>query len=103
MPRAAASKRHHAIERQLCRLLPLNLERSADLELKLTQESMENMIGLRREAASAAAIKLQNAGMICYGLKHIAAIDRPALDQRRFECNVVLKPECERFGPRTTR
>ena len=103
MAQAVACNRHHSLEQQLCRLLLLNLDRSVDSELSLTQESMANMIGVRREGVTEAAVRLQNAGVIRYGRGHIAVIDRPALERRSCECYFVVKSECERLGLQSTR
>ena len=94
---AVACNRHHSVEQQLCRLLLLNLDRSTNPELALTQESIANMIGVRREGITEAALRLQSTGVIRYVRGHIAAIDRPALERRSCECYAVVKSECERL------
>lgn len=50
MAQTAVCNRHHSIDQQLCRWLLLNLDRSASNELRITQESIANMPGVRRES-----------------------------------------------------
>jgi CRP-like cAMP-binding protein len=54
------------VEQQLCRWLLLSLDRLSTLELKMTQELIANMLGVRREGVTEAAGKLQRANVIRY-------------------------------------
>ena len=94
---AVACNRQHSIDQQLCRLLLLHLDRSTLRELALTQESIANRIGVRREGITEAALKLQHAGVIHYGRGRITVVDRPALERRTCECYAVVKLEGERL------
>jgi CRP-like cAMP-binding protein len=82
----AACNRHHSIDQQLCRRLLLGLDRSNSAELVMTQEAVSQMLGVRREGVTAAALKLQEAGVISYRRGHISVLDRPRLEQRACEC-----------------
>jgi CRP-like cAMP-binding protein len=82
----AACNRHHSIDQQLCRRLLLGLDRSESDELVMTQEAVSQMLGVRREGVTAAALKLQEAGVIRYRRGHISVLDRPRLEQRACEC-----------------
>ena len=55
MAQTAVCNRHHSIEQQLCRWLLLSLDRLSTLELKMTQELIANMLGVRREGVTEAA------------------------------------------------
>jgi CRP-like cAMP-binding protein len=69
----AACNRHHSIDQQLCRRLLLGLDRADSEELVMTQEAAAQMLGVRREGVTAAALKLQEAGVIRYRRGHISA------------------------------
>ena len=66
----------------------------------MTQELIANMLGVRREGVTEAALKLQTAGLIRYSRGHITVIDRPGLEKRTCECYMVVKKEYERLLPR---
>jgi len=55
MAQTAVCNRHHSLEQQLCRWLLLSLDRLPTKELVMTQQSIANMIGVRREGVTEAA------------------------------------------------
>lgn len=99
MAQTAVCNRHHSIEQQLCRWLLLSMDRLPTNELRMTQELIANMLGVRRSGVTEAALKLQNAGLIRYRHGHIEVLDRPGLEQRVCECYAVVKRECDRLLP----
>jgi hypothetical protein len=101
MAQTALCNRYHAIEQQLCRWLLLNMDRQASNELKLTQESIADMMGVRREAITVSAIKLQNAGLMDYQRGKIRILDRQGLEARACSCYQVVKSESDRLFPQT--
>lgn len=54
MFQTAACNRHHSIEQQLCRWLLLTSDRIPSGEFLMTQESVANMLGVRRESVTEA-------------------------------------------------
>src|ERR1700685_4285886 len=54
MSQTAVCKRHHSLDQQLCRWLLLSLDRLRANELAMTQESIANMLGVRREGVTEA-------------------------------------------------
>jgi Mn-dependent DtxR family transcriptional regulator len=60
------------------------------------------MLGVRREAVTEAAGKLQAAGLIHYWRGHITILDRAKLEQRVCECYAVVKREYDRLLPEIT-
>lgn len=99
MAQTAVCNRHHSLDQQLCRWLLLSVDRLPGNELEMTQELIANMLGVRREGVTEAAMKLQKAGLIKYARGHINLIDRPGLEQRVCECYAVVKKEYDRLLP----
>jgi CRP-like cAMP-binding protein len=99
MAQTAVCNRHHSVDQQLCRWLLLSLDRLPANELKMTQELIANMLGVRREGVTEAAGNLQNAGLIRYSRGRITVLDRDRLEQRVCECYAVVKKEFERLLP----
>jgi CRP-like cAMP-binding protein len=99
MAQTAVCNRHHSIDQQLCRWLLLSLDRLGSNELRMTQELIANMLGVRRPGVTEAAMKLQDAGLIRYSYGHIAVLDRPGLEARACECYGVVKREFDRLLP----
>ena len=99
MSQTAVCNRYHAVDQQLCRWLLLSLDRLASNELRMTQELIANMLGVRREGVTEAAGKLQAAGLIHYSRGKITVLDRPKLEQRVCECYGVVKKEFDRLLP----
>ena len=99
MSQTAVCNRHHSLDQQLCRWLLLSLDRLQGNELVMTQELIANMLGVRREGVTEAALKLQHAGLISYARGHIVVLDRPGLEKRTCECYAVVKNEYDRLLP----
>ena len=97
MAQTAVCNRHHTVEQQLCRWLLLSLDRLPSNELRMTQELIANMLGVRREGVTEAAGHLQEAGLIHYRRGHISVLDRPNLEKRVCECYAVVKRESDRL------
>jgi CRP-like cAMP-binding protein len=97
MTQTAVCNRHHSVDQQLCRWLLLMLDRLASHELRMTQELIANMLGVRREGVTEAAGKLQAQGLIEYRRRRIAVLDRPGLEARVCECYAVVKREYDRL------
>ncbi len=72
-------------------------------ELRMTQDLIANMLGVRRESVTEAAIELQTAGLIRYSRGHIMVLDRPGLELRVCECYRQVKLEEERLLVYTAR
>jgi len=97
MFQTAVCNRHHSLEQQLCRWLLLSLDRLPSNELKMTQELIANMLGVRREGVTEAAGKLQNLGIIRYSRGKITVLDRPKLEALSCECYAVVRKESDRL------
>ncbi|MEG2030196.1 MAG: Crp/Fnr family transcriptional regulator [Janthinobacterium sp.] len=97
MAQNAVGGRHSSIEQKLCRWLLDRLDRSPSNELKVTQELISIMLGVRRESITAAAGKLQDEGLIHYRRGNITVLDRLGLECYAGECYKVAKTEYDRL------
>lgn len=93
----AVCNRLHSIELQLCRWILTLLDRSSAHELALTQETIADLLGVRRESVTEAAGRLQDAGAIHYGRGHLDVLDRRRLEARVCECYAVVRREYDRL------
>ncbi len=96
MAQTAICNRHHSVDQQFCRWLLSSLDRLPSNKLKVTQELIANMLGVRREGVTAAAGKLQKLGIIEYVRGQITVLDRPRLEKLACECYAIVKTETDR-------
>ena len=97
MSQTAVCNRHHSLDQQLCRWLLLSLDRIDSSELKMTQQLIADMLGVRREGVTAAATKLQKSGAIKYSRGKITVLDRQGLEGCVCECYAVVNQEYDRL------
>ena len=97
MAQNAVGSRHSSIEQKLCRWLLDRLDRSTSNQLKVTQELISVMLGVRRESITAAAGKLQDDGLIQYRRGNITVLDRQGLEQHAGECYKAVKTGYQRL------
>lgn len=77
---------HSTLEQKLSRWLLERLDRSPSATLKVTQEHIAILLGVRRESITGAARKLHDEGLICCRRGVITVDDRAALERRAGEC-----------------
>jgi CRP-like cAMP-binding protein len=97
MAQAVICNRHHSLERQFSKWLLLAFDRVPGEELRLTQEAIANLLGVRREGISEIARRLQGAGALRCSRGRIRLLDRDALAGRSCECYSILHREYERL------
>ena len=96
---SAACNRLHHIEARLCRWLLMSSDGVDSDELRLTQDFLATMLGVRRSGVSEAASKLQGKGLIRYQRGHVQIVDRKSLETSACECYGVVSAEYNRlFG-----
>lgn len=93
----AVCNRFHTVNQQLCRRLLMSLDRLPSNELKMTQEMIANMIGVRREGITEAVGKLQKAGLIQHRRGYTTVLNREGLEAQVCECYKVVKTESDRL------
>ncbi len=92
---SAFCHRHHSLEQRLCRWLLQSVDRLPSQELNMTQELMGVMLGVRREAVTLAASRLQASGALRYSRGHLTVVKRDLLEKRACECYAALRAESE--------
>ena len=97
MSQTAVCNRHHSVDQQLCRWLLLSMDRINSNRLRMTQQLIADMLGVRREGVTEAAGKLQSWGCITYSRGLITILDRPGLEERVCECYGVVRREYGRL------
>jgi CRP-like cAMP-binding protein len=97
MAQSVVCNRHHAVKQQFCRWLLLSLDRLPGNQLNVTQELIGHMLGVRREAVTDAAGKLQAAGLIQYSRGRITVLDRAGIETHACECYATAKVEMDRL------
>jgi CRP-like cAMP-binding protein len=81
----------HPVEARLARWLLRARDLSDSKFLPLTQETLAQMMGVRRNAISLVANALQRAGIIHYTRGQIAIVDEHALETRSCDCYAAVK------------
>ena len=93
----------HTVESRLARCLLQTRDLSGSDKLVLTQESMAQMIGARRNSVSLVANTLQQAKFIHYSRGHIEITDLDGLIKTSCECYATVKAQYDRLlRPRST-
>jgi CRP-like cAMP-binding protein len=87
----------HPVEARLARWLLRARDLSDTETLALTQESLAQMMGVRRNAVSLVAHALQRAGIIRYSRGQIEITDLRALEATSCECYSVVKAHYARL------
>lgn len=89
---AACSRLHSIVERCASSLLMTHARVRAD-EFALTQESLAQMLGVRRATVTTAAGMLQHAGLIRYTRGRITIVNQKKLERASCGCHCILRQE----------
>jgi CRP-like cAMP-binding protein len=81
---------HHTSEQRLCRWLLQTLDRSSSNDVVVTQEAIAAILGVRREAITEAAGRLQDLGIIKWRRGMVTVLNRSGLDAHVCECYAVV-------------
>ncbi|MDN7874126.1 Crp/Fnr family transcriptional regulator [Burkholderia aenigmatica] len=95
--RSALCNRHHSVSEQLSRWLLLAHDRIDGDELAVTQQTIANMLGVRREGVTEAAGNLQEAGLIRQRRGRITMLDRDGLEHHACECYDLIRADYRRL------
>jgi CRP-like cAMP-binding protein len=83
---SAAGDRHWSVEQRLSCWLLERLDRLPTNELKMTQEMIAGMLGVRRESITEAIGKLRRSGVVRCRRGSITVLDREELELLSGEC-----------------
>jgi len=101
---SAACNQFHSLEQRCCRWMLMTHDRMQSEEFLLTQEFLAMMLGVQRTGVTAAASRLQRAGLMRYKRGSVTIADRRGLMKRSCECYGVSKKEFDRLlGDRAKR
>ncbi len=93
----AACNSNHRIDQRLAYWLLTCQDAVEDDRLRLTQEFIAQMLGVRRTGVGEAAIALQSRGLIRYSRGDITILDRKGLMDFSCECYGVVSREFQRL------
>jgi CRP-like cAMP-binding protein len=82
----AVCNRFHILDARLARWLMMSVERMRSTTFHLTHGFIADMLGVRREGVTVAAIELQRRGIIRYRRGDIAILDLPGLEAACCSC-----------------
>jgi len=91
MAQSGACNRFHSASQRLCRWLLMSHDRVQTDTIPLTQEFIGHMLGADRKRVSAAAARLQDAGVIRQRHGQIRILNRRGLESRACECYAVVR------------
>lgn len=91
---------HHSVSERLCYWLLFNQEALCSDQLKITHETIANMLGVRRESVTQALGKLQSMGLVASGRGKINILDREGLTDCVCECFSRVSSETQRLYER---
>lgn len=96
----AVCNRHHCVEQRLARRLLQGLDCQPGT-VRMTQEQLAGLLGVRRESVTAAALRLQGAGLLHYSRGQIGVLDRAGLERHACKCHAMIQQEYVRLLPAT--
>lgn len=99
MSQIGACNHHHPLEQQFSRWLLTYADRADTNLVTCTQETIANMLGVRRERMAKAAHNLKKMDLIQYSRGKIKLLNRSHLEQHTCECYATVKAEYDRLSP----
>jgi CRP-like cAMP-binding protein len=94
-----ACMKEHTLHQIFCRWLLLRFDRLPTNILRMSQESIAALLGVRRSGISEIANVLKSDQVISYSRGCIVLLDRAALEKQSCECYRAIKDEFERLLP----
>lgn len=93
----AACNRLHRIDARLCRWLLMSADGIGAEDLRLTQEFLAIMLGVRRAGVSEAISEMEADGLVRHSRARVEIMDRGRLERAACECYRIVKNEYERL------
>lgn len=88
---------HHTLEQRLARWLLFYRDRLGKNQFRLTQETLANLLGVRRSSLSTVAVDLRQRNLIHYSRGKIMILDPEALKQAACNCELLISQEYTRL------
>ena len=92
---SVACSQHHSVEQRLARWLLTMNHHAGSREFVMVQESIADMLGVRRVGITEAASKLQSAALIRYSRGRISVLDKVGLEKKSCECYRFIRKQYE--------
>jgi CRP-like cAMP-binding protein len=96
---SAVCHRFHGVLERLSRWLLIAHDRVEGDTIELTQEFIAHMLGMPRTGVTAAAVELQDAGVIRYRHGRITILNRKRLEAESCECYRIVRDAIGQFPP----
>ena len=93
----AACNRLHRIDARLCRWLLMSADGAGSEDLRLTQEFLAVMLGVRRAGVSEAISEMETHGLVRHSRARIEILDRGRLERAACECYKIVRDEYGRL------
>jgi CRP-like cAMP-binding protein len=97
LTQSALCNRFHAVEQRLCRWLLEADDRAETSELRLTRDTLANMIGSTRPAVSLVTGTLRAAGLIQTMRGQVTILDRAEMEEASCECYSIVKQQFDTY------
>jgi CRP-like cAMP-binding protein len=98
MMQSVACNALHDVDQRCARWLLMTNDRAGD-EIRLTQEYLASMLGVRRPSVTGVARRLQRARLIEYRRGRITILNRAGLEKLSCECYPVVRAQFDRLVP----
>jgi CRP-like cAMP-binding protein len=93
LAQATVCNRFHSVQERFARWLLMTRDRLGSNEFHMTQESMSHALGVRREGITAAAGRLQRAGLISYSRGHVTLHDAGGIEDASCACYRIVRAQ----------
>ena len=93
----ALCNRLHAVPQRFARWVLMMHDRLSGDELRITQEFLAHMLGVRTAGVNEAIQNAEAEGLIEHGRQRLTVLDRAGLERATCECYAVVKTEFDRI------
>ena len=87
----SACKSLHPLLNRLCRWLLVSADRLNTVEVRVTQDQLARLLGVRRESVNHATSLLQSSGCLRIGRGHMHIVDAARLEKSACECLGLIR------------
>ena len=91
LTQTAACNRAHDMEARLARWLLMMQDRVAASQIRMTQQFLAHMLGVRTASVNEAVQKLEAAGVVGHRRQEISVLDRKGLEGMACECYEIVR------------